>query len=316
MYALRLLMVLGLLVAPAPRKGLTVRVVRLDVQEEVAPMADKTRWVSTSGFFEDVSSWDNGLPVDNGDMAVFDGTSQVSLRANSAVDSTLTRGVGEDFHLLITPEYAGNIGQSGNPLTWPATSTEKIICRGTGTAYLGPDGGNVVIDSTNRVNACYLSGVPDQVFVKQGRLFVTSTCGVTNGIWVDGQNARVDMAAKNAAELSPRILSVRNGLLVNHRAGANPGIIFIGAGRLDQYGTLPNATDVYVGPLGELALLFASGETSGCRMTVDGVLDVSLADSGVIDLASIVIGPHGHVVGNIAPSGGTYPYIDLRLDEP
>jgi hypothetical protein len=315
--AWRIMLSLGLLLMSVPQQPRRIRVYDFAAEDDI--MANKTRWVSQSGYFADETSWDNGIPLDSPDLAIFDGTSQVSLRANSAVDATLDRdaaGVTHDFLLLTTPDYTGNIGQPGNPLTWLAASTDKITIRGSGTAYLKPNGANLIVDSVNRRGAVYLDRLASQLFVKRGRVFVQASCGVTNGVWVEGEQARLEIAAKAAAELPPRILRIRSGLIINQRAVAANSIIAVDGGRLEQYGDINDATDITVGQLGEMLFNPGAGGTTAAQITVDGILDVSAADDGVIDLASIVVGPRGEIKGNINPSGGSYPYIDLRLGEP
>lgn len=114
-----------------------------------ATMADSI-WISTDGNLNAAGSYSpSGVPIAAGNI-VFDGSSNVD------VSTGLTGLTGVDLRRIWTqPDYEGDIGASGNPLT---TAAVRFIVQGSGSVWYAQEtysGGTpvIVVDSPNQQDA-------------------------------------------------------------------------------------------------------------------------------------------------------------------
>lgn len=285
-------------------------------------MATEHLWTSRTGAWDSAASWRSGqVPGAGGadtDTAMLDG--KYSQRA---VSSGLVPG-GNAIHRVITgPNYLGNMGASGTPLTLEIPSAANtgalFVHRGSGSVYFKGTGSiaDVVCDSPNYVNAMTLSGALRHVFVKRGKVIIaTDVTGIVS-ITLLGLDAEVVFV--DSANLAPAKVKVVAGHMLNYRAFGADTVIEVSGGRLDQVGKMLDSTDLIVqgGSVYYAPIVDVSADNPDCWLLA-GRLDLSEMDQ-VLTASDLVIGPDMQVIGDLIGTGaptGLGIDIDLRKDNP
>lgn len=286
-------------------------------------MATEHKWISIDGDWGNTASWDSGqVPGGGGvftDTVMFDGTSVVSV--SSGLDQTAGNGI---LKLITTPEYTGDIGSSGVKLQIEfKISDSRVIHRGTGTLYLSSEAGNfaeVIIDSTNLVNAASLTASFNNVLVKGGKVTIEAGATLVGDLILLGTTARVNVVAGGGA--GPQHVRILAGACTNARTTPGtvgiPDDIVVAGGTLTQTGVIQTETRVTI--TGG-RMVYTPGVSIGTEKPdiyiLGGTLDLS-ANLQDIDVANVITGPGATVFGNINKSGfgATGVDIDLREDYP
>ena len=304
------------------------RVARVSLQrwhvEEVEEMAftNNTWQAVMDGDWNNTANWTLGAKPGNNHVAIFDGTSSVSVTTN------LDQSASAFEQLLVKPGFGGNMGSQGNPLRVDV-GTGVIVWRGRGQGFINPKStafANVIVDTPNVFNGSrynlVLGGVGAgnvaQLAIKRGNANLMGDMRSTGQIYLLGDAATLRMDKELIALIGPQHIICAAGTLVTYRTQeANAFLIVGSSSRVTQIGPLANTNHV---------VIIGNGRFEYLPITAPGTSPILSAVGGTYDQTdekwdsvwgSTIIGPDALIIGGTLRGTGAWPpSLDLRKEYP
>lgn len=294
---------------------------------EVDEMAfTNNTWAAVSdGDWNNTSNWSlRVIPAAN-HIAIFDGTSQVS------VTTGLDQSAAVFEQILVKPEYTGNIGSAGDPLRF-SLATGVLVWRGRGQGFVNPEAGafaRVVCDVPNPLNGTrynlviggmgtVISGNLAILGIKRGNVNVIGDMAFTGSIYLLGDAARLVLNSDLGVANNPKHILCAAGTLINKRPlDASQFLVAGDRSRVTQIGALVATTNVLVIGNGKFEYVPTSAPgTSPLITVIGGVYDQSDEKWDNV-WGTTIIGPDASVIGGALRGSGIWPpSLDFREEYP
>lgn len=144
------------------------------------------RWISTTGDGSDAGSWRGGV-LGSGDTGLLDGV-------ESQVDWSAGLSPASGVKVRSTPNYRGNIGSSGNPLTLTHLTPLPSWFQHNGRLHLvGDTSSRIFIDNPQQDRTSYHIDGNCAVLYIRGGATLAATLTVTSGLWIfPGSNVLIE----------------------------------------------------------------------------------------------------------------------------
>lgn len=283
----------------------------------------RNTWQSVNdGNWDNTSNWSLTVKPTTDHVAVFDGTSSISVTTN--LDQS-----GSSFaQLLVTPQNSSNFGSQGNPLQISIGSSVCVM-RGRGVMYVAADFGEqavFVLDVRGNPNreALVIGGIgtgsyANVVAVKSGRCRVEGDVSLGSGVFTLGDAADLRMDANAGGFSDPARIICSAGYCENKRGILSTAktLIVGDRSRLDQIGALPSTTTVVVIGNGKFRYLPTSAPgTTPVLVLIGGSIDQSEERFDSV-WGTVYIGPDAFIKGGTVRGSGLWPPdLDFRDEYP
>jgi hypothetical protein len=295
--------------------------------EECEKMAfTNNTWQSVGdGNWENTSNWTLGVQPGATHIAIFDGTSSISVTTN------LDQTANAFEQLLVKPGYGGNMGSQGNPLIVDVGGG-VVVWRGRGQGFINTKLGstaNIVVDVPNPLNGARYNlviggagagtaGSVAQLGVKRGNVNLMGDTRIQSQVYVLGDAARLVMDVELIALIGPQHIICAAGELVTFRTQEADAFLIVGdRSRVTQYGPLANTNHVVIVGNGKFQYLPLSAPgTTPALSAIGGVYDQTNEKWDSVWGATF-IGPDAHIIGGAVRGTNVFPAsLDLRDEYP
>ncbi len=290
---------------------------------EAKPMAfTNNTWQAVSdGNWGNTSNWTLGVVPAGTHVAIFDGTSSISVTSGLA---------GSTFEqLLVKPEYGGNIGSQGNPLRVDL-GFGSLVWRGRGQGFIHTADGsfaNVTCDVPNPFNGSRYNlvigglGVGTattiaQVGIKRGNVNIMGDVNFTAPVHMLGDAARLVINPSLGGGMADPIhMFCAAGELINSRPLQANKILVVGdRSRVTQIGALVATNYVLVIGNGKFQYLPTSAPGTNPLLTVIGGVYDQTSEKWNNVWGTVVTGPDGLIIGGAVRGTGVFP-ADMNFED-